>query len=85
MDILRSENDHYGRLEYHKRGAVHCHMVLWVKPGTALNHAIMTELPQGSDDWQIQWSFRVSTEPPFGLDLVLRSTDDGLNGTLLPG
>ena len=24
-------------------------------------------------------------EPPFGLDLVLRSTDDRLNGTTLPG
>ena len=25
-----------------------------------------------------------SMEPPFGLDLILRNTDDRLNGTLLP-
>ena len=26
-----------------------------------------------------------SMEPPLGLELVLRNTDDGPNGTLLPG
>ena len=29
-----------------KRGAVHWHMLLRVKPGTAPNHAITAELPQ---------------------------------------
>ena len=56
MDILRSENgplgtveDYVWKKEYQKRGAVHWHMLLWVKPGTAPNHAIMAELPRGSD------------------------------------
>ena len=30
------------------------------------------------------WVSRGSMEPPFGLDLVLRSTDDRLNGTPPP-
>ena len=56
MDILRSENgplgtveDYVWKKEYQKRGAVHWHMLLWVKPGTAPDHAIMAELPRGSD------------------------------------
>ena len=56
MDILRSENgplgtveDYVWKKEYQKRGAVHWHMLLWVKPGTVPNHAIMAELPRGSD------------------------------------
>ena len=56
MDILKSENgplctvqDYVWKKEYQKRGAVHWHMLLWVKPGTAPNHAIMAELPRGSD------------------------------------
>ena len=53
MDIPISENGHVEdfvwKEEYQKRGAGHWHMLLWVKPGTAPNHAIMPELPQGSD------------------------------------
>ena len=55
MDTLRSENGPLGTVEtmFGKRsirkGAVHWHMLLWVKPGTAPNHAIMAELPRGSD------------------------------------
>ena len=29
-----------------RKGAVHWHMLLWVKPGTAPNHAIMPEVPK---------------------------------------
>lgn len=56
MDILRSENgplgtveDYVWKKEYQKRGAVHWHMLLWVKPGTTPDHAIMAELPRGPD------------------------------------
>ena len=56
MDVLRSENgslgtveDYVWKKEYQKRGAVHWYMLVWVKPGTAPDHAIMAELPQGSD------------------------------------
>ena len=56
MDILKSENGPLGTVQdyvwkkgYQKRGAVHWHMLLWVKPGTVPNHAIMAELPRGSD------------------------------------
>ena len=33
--------------EYQRRGAVHWHMLLWVKPGTAPSYAVMAEMPQG--------------------------------------
>jgi hypothetical protein len=32
--------------EYQRRGAVHWHMLLWVKPGTAPSYAVMAEMPR---------------------------------------
>ena len=32
--------------EYQRRGAVHWHMLLWIKPGTAPSYAVMAEMPQ---------------------------------------
>ena len=57
MDILKSPKggplgivvDMVVKKEYQKRGAVHWHMVLWVREGTAPNHAIMAEMPRGAD------------------------------------
>ena len=52
MDVLRSENgllgtveDYVWKKEYQKRWTVQWHMRVWVKPGTAPDHAIMAELP----------------------------------------
>ena len=56
FEILKNENgplgtveDYVWKKEYQKRGAVHWHISLWVKPGTVPTHAIMAELPRGSD------------------------------------
>ena len=56
MDILRCENgllnteeDYVWKKEYQKRRAVHWHILFWVKPGTAPDHALMAELPRGFD------------------------------------
>ena len=38
-----------GEQEYQRRGAVHWHMLLWVEPGTAPKHAVMTEMPRAAD------------------------------------
>ena len=53
MDVLRSENgplgtveDYVWKKEYQKRGAVHWYMLVWVKPGTAPDHAIMVNYPE---------------------------------------
>ena len=35
--------------KFQKRGAVHWHMLVWVKEGTAPKHAVMAEMPRGPD------------------------------------
>ena len=35
--------------EYQKRGAVHWHILVWVKEGTEPKHAIMAEMPRRPD------------------------------------
>ena len=57
MDILKAPKggplgiveDMIVKKEYQKRGAVHWHMVLWVKEGSAPKHAVMAEMPRGPD------------------------------------
>ena len=57
MDILKSPKggplgvveDLVVKKEYQKRGAVHWHMLVWVKEGTVPDHAIMAEMPRGPD------------------------------------
>jgi len=55
MDILKSpkgglvEDMVVKKKEYQKGGAVHWHMVLWVKDGTTPKHAVMAEMPRGPD------------------------------------
>ena len=57
MSILKSEQggplelveESIMKKEYQRRGAVHWHILLWIKPGTAPKHAVMAEMPQGSD------------------------------------
>ena len=56
MNLLKSDDGPLGQVEelvikkeYQKRGAVHWHMLVWVKPGTAPPHAVMAEVPRGSD------------------------------------
>ena len=45
----------------------------------------MTCLPVAISQWRISGVSEVSTEPPFGLHLLVRSTDDRLTGTPLSG
>ena len=55
MNILCSDEggslgiiqDKVVKKEYQRRGAVHWHMLLWVKPGTAPSYAVMAEMPRG--------------------------------------
>ena len=55
MNILCSDEggslgiiqDKVVKKEYQWRGAVHWHMLLWVKPGTAPSYAVMAEMPRG--------------------------------------
>ena len=56
MNLLKSDDGPLGQVvelvikkEYHKCGAVHWHMLVWVKPGTAPPHAVMAEVPRGPD------------------------------------
>lgn len=57
MSILRSPTggplgiveDLIMKKEYQRRGAVHWHILLWVKPNSSPNHAVMAELPRSSD------------------------------------
>lgn len=58
MNILCSDKggplgvvqDKVVKKEYQRRGAVHWHMLLWVKPGTAPSYAVMAEMPRGPDN-----------------------------------
>ena len=55
MSILRADEggplgvveDLVVKKEYQRRGSVHWHMLLWVKPETAPKHAVMAEMPRG--------------------------------------
>ena len=56
MGILRSPDgplsqveDYCWKKEYQKRGAVHWHMLFWVKPGTAPEGIVLAEVPRGLD------------------------------------
>ena len=56
INLLKSDDGPLGQIqelvvkkEYQKRGAVHWHMLVWVKPGTAPLHAVMAEVPRGPD------------------------------------
>ena len=56
INLLKSDDGPLGQIqelvvkkEYQKRGAVHWHMLVWVKPGTAPPHAVMAEIPRGPD------------------------------------
>jgi hypothetical protein len=40
---------HWGKFEYQKRGAVHDHMVFWIKPGTIPANDVMAEIPRYKD------------------------------------
>ena len=42
---LGQVNDYWCRVEYQQRGALHVHMVVWCKPHTIPDDAIMAELP----------------------------------------
>ena len=53
MTILHSDNGPLGyvedcvwKKEYQKRGAVHWHMLVWVKSGTIPDGAVMAEVPR---------------------------------------
>ena len=56
MNILCSDEggplgiiqDNVVKKEYQRRGAVHWHMLLWVKPGTAPSYAVMAEMPRAA-------------------------------------
>ena len=56
INLLKNDDGPLGQVEelvvkkeYQKRGAVHWHMLVWVKPGTAPPHAVMAEVPRGPD------------------------------------
>ena len=57
MSILRSPQggplgvveDFIIKKEYQRRGAVHWHMLLWVKSNSAPMHAVMAEMPRAAD------------------------------------
>ena len=53
INYLKSDDGPLGQIqelvvkkEYQKRGAVHWHMLVWVKPGTAPPHAVMAKIPE---------------------------------------
>ena len=56
-DILQSKKSVFGEVEYwwyrvesQNRGALHIHMILWIKQGTMRGDAIIAELPRGNDE-----------------------------------
>ena len=55
MGILKGENGPFGQVEellvkeYQRRGAIHWHILVWVKPATAPPHTVMAEVPRGPD------------------------------------
>ena len=45
------EVEHYwGRTEFQKRGSLHIHIVIWVKPGTKKKDVVRAEVPRGGPD-----------------------------------
>jgi hypothetical protein len=46
---LGEVQDYIWKKEYQKRGAVHWHMLLWIKPGTAPDVPVMAEVPRHCD------------------------------------
>ena len=56
INLLKNDDGPLGQVqelvvkkEYQKRGAVHWHMLVWVKPGTAPTHPVMAEVLRGPD------------------------------------
>ena len=41
--------DYVTKKEYQRRGGIHWHILVWVKPGTAPENVVMAELPRASD------------------------------------
>ncbi len=56
-DVIHGKKSVFGDVEYwwyrvesQNRGALHIHEMLWLKPGTMKNDAIVAELPRGNDE-----------------------------------
>ena len=40
-----------------RRDAIHCHMLIWVEPGTAPPHAVMAEMPRAADTSNVRAAY----------------------------
>ena len=66
------------------KGYGSCFIALFQTPPSAFQHYTQKSEGVSSISGGFRGGSRVSTEPPFWLDLVLRSTDDRANGIPLP-